>query len=60
MTLTIVIDGKRHVFAAFVPDGKDPGEMTLGEWKAAPAYSAVALFNDFLASRPVPAQEMEK
>lgn len=50
--LVLTLDGKRIVFAAPVPRGKDPMEMTLGEWMAAPALSSVALFNDFLERRP--------
>jgi hypothetical protein len=45
--LVLTIDGKRLVFAAMVPRGKTPDEMTLGEWMAAPALSAAALCEDF-------------
>lgn len=53
--LVMTIDGQRHVFAARVPAGKDPMELTLGEWMAAPAASGVALFDDFLSRRTLPA-----
>ena len=50
--LALTLNGQRHIFAAPIPAGKDPMEMTLGEWMAAPALSAVALCNDFFA-RPL-------
>lgn len=49
--LVLTIDGKRFVFAVPVAAGQDPMEMTLGQWMAAPAFSATALFNDFMERR---------
>ena len=50
--LVLTIQGQRHVFAALIPAGTDPMEMTLGQWKAAPTLSAAALCDDFF-SRPL-------
>lgn len=50
--LALTVNGQRHFYAAHIPAGKDPMEMTLGEWMAAPAWSGNALLNDFLARRP--------
>lgn len=47
MKLVLELDGKRLVFAAPVPIGIDPMEMTLGEWRKYHALSAVAIADDF-------------
>jgi hypothetical protein len=49
--LVMEIDGVRYVYVAPVPEGKDPMEMTLGEWKRAAALSGAGLFDDFLSRR---------
>lgn len=56
--LRLEIDGRRLVFAAPVPHGVDPMEMTLGEWTRYSALSAAALFNDFM-ERHARVQESE-
>lgn len=48
--LVMTIDGQRHVFAAPVPAGQDPMEMTLGEWNRCYALSAAALTDDFFGT----------
>lgn len=52
--LILTIDGRRLVFAAPLVPGKDPMEMTLGEWMRAPVLSANALLNDLLERRSTP------
>ncbi len=49
MKLVMEFDGKRVVFAAPVPHGVDPMEMTLGEWRRYHALSAAAITDDFFA-----------
>lgn len=58
--LTLTLNGQRHVFAAPMVPGKDPMEMTLGEWMAAPALSASALCNDFFGCRSLDQSLPEK
>lgn len=51
--IALNVNGHRHVLAAPIGE-RDPMEVTLGEWLAAPALSGVALFNDFMNRRATP------
>lgn len=51
--LVIEVDGRRLVYAA-PTNGRDPMEMTLGEWRRYPVLSGAALLNDFLARKVAP------
>lgn len=54
--LTINIDGRSITYAR-PEDGRDPQEVTLGEWRAYPALTSVALLDRFFAGRAALAKE---
>ena len=55
-TLTLEIDGRRFTYAAPMGD-KDPMEMTLGEWRAYPYLTSIAMLDLIPGNREIP---MEK